>query len=118
MPSALEPNQGVRRLRAQPVLRNAMIHEQLELWRPTFLMIHGARQMPPRKHLFRERLLKGVAAEAKNYCSRVHILKKRSTDRAERLTKYERAQAASSVFPSSLEDARQSGNLGRVNIIR
>jgi hypothetical protein len=55
--------------------------------------------MPPRRNLLRERLLKGVAAEAKNYRARVQILKERPTDRAEKLTKYDRAQAVVQRFP-------------------
>jgi len=55
--------------------------------------------MPSRKNLLRERLLEGVAAEAKNYRIRVQILKKRPTDRAEKLTKYERAREVVKRFP-------------------
>jgi hypothetical protein len=36
---------------------------------------------------------------AKNYRARVQILNKRPTDRAEKLTKYERAQAVIKRFP-------------------
>src|ERR1700693_6289497 len=66
---------GVRSYRRKGNSSDILIHRRLrpllELWRPTFLVIPGARQMPPRKTLLRERLLKGVAAEAKNYRARV-----------------------------------------------
>jgi hypothetical protein len=94
---------GVRRCRSEgnpaDVLIRRRLRPLLELWRPMFLVIHGERQIPPRKDLLRERLLKGVVAEAKNYRARVQILKKRPTDRAEKLTKYERAQAVVKRFP-------------------
>jgi hypothetical protein len=88
-----------RKGNSRDVLIQRRLRPLLERWRPTFVMIHGARQMPPRKHLLRERLLKGVVAEAKNYRARVQILKKWPTGRAERLTKYERAQAVVQCFP-------------------
>jgi hypothetical protein len=94
---------GVRSYRRKGKSRDVLIQRRLRpllaLWRPTFLMIRGARQKSPRKHLLQERILKGVAAEAKNYRARVHILKKWPTDRAEKLTKYERAQAVIKHFP-------------------
>ena len=93
---------GVRSCRrkgnSSDVLIQRRLRPLLELWRPTFLMIR-ARQMPPKKHFLRERLLKGVAAEAKNYHARVQILKKRPTYRTEKLTKYERAQTVVQRFP-------------------
>ena len=63
------------------------------------MVIRGVRRMSPRKSLFRERLLKRVVAEAKNYRARVQIIKKRPTDRAVKLTKYERAQKVVQRFP-------------------
>ena len=88
-----------RKGNSSDVLIQTRLRPLLELWRPTFLVIHGARQMPSRKNLLRERLLEGVAAEAKNYRIRVQILKKRPTDRAEKLTKYERAREVVKRFP-------------------
>jgi hypothetical protein len=55
--------------------------------------------MPPRQKLPREIFLRGVAAEAKNYRASVQILKKWPTDRAEKLTKHQHAQAVIERFP-------------------
>jgi len=88
-----------RKGNSSEVLIQRRLRPLLELWRPKFLVIHGARQIPPRKHLLRERLLKGVAVEAKNYRARVQIIKKRPTDRAEKITKYERAREVVKHFP-------------------
>ncbi len=94
---------GVRSYRrkgnSSDVLIQRRLRPLLALWRPTLLVIRGTRQMPPRQKLPRERYLKGIAVEAKNYRARVHILKKRSTDRAERLTNYASAQAVVQRFP-------------------
>jgi hypothetical protein len=81
------------------VLIRRRLRPLLELWSPTLLVIHAARQIPPRKKLVRERLLKGVVAEAKKQRARVQMLKKRPADLAEKLTKYERAQAVVKRFP-------------------
>ena len=91
---------GVRR-KGTPadVLVRRRLKPLLELWRPTFIVIRGPRQIQPRQKSLRGRLLKGVVAEAKNYRARVQILKERPTDRAEKLTKYERAQAVVKLFP-------------------
>jgi hypothetical protein len=81
------------------VLIRRRLRPLLALWKPSLLVIRGVRRMSPRKSLFRERLLKRVVAEAKNYRARVQIIKKRPTDRAVKLTKYERAQKVVQRFP-------------------
>jgi hypothetical protein len=55
--------------------------------------------MPPRQKLPRERFLRGVAVEAKNYRASVQILTKLPINRAEKLTKHQRAQAVIERFP-------------------
>src|SRR6266446_4480036 len=93
---------GVRSYRrkgnSSDVLIQRRLRPLLALWRPTLLIIGGTRQMPPRQKLPREKFLKGVAAEAKDR-AHVQILKKWPTDRAEKLTKHQRAQAVIERFP-------------------
>src|SRR6266478_3646483 len=62
------------------VLIRRRLRPLLALWKPSLLVIRGVRRMSPRKSLFRERLLKRVVAEARNYRARVQIIKKRTTD--------------------------------------
>ncbi len=81
------------------VLIRRRLRPLLALWKPSLLVIRGVRRMSPRKSLFRERLLKRVVAEARNYRARVQIIKKWPTDRAVKLTKYERAQKVVQRFP-------------------
>ena len=94
---------GVRSYRHKgnpaPVLIRKRLRPLLELWRPSLVVIRGMRQMQSGQHLLRERLLKGVAAEARTHRARVHILKEQATDRTDKLTKYERARAAAQLFP-------------------
>jgi hypothetical protein len=71
----------------------------LALWRPAVILIRGPRQTQSRQKPLRERLLKGVIAEARTHRARVQILTKRPTDRTDRLTKYECARAAVQLFP-------------------
>jgi hypothetical protein len=66
---------------------------------PTLLVIRDVRRMPLRKSLLRDRLLKQVVIEAKTQRARVQIVKTRPIDVAEKLTKYERAQAVVKLFP-------------------
>jgi len=93
---------GVRSYRRTGKPIDALIHRRLrpllELWRPMVLVIHAARQVPPRKKLLRERLLKAVVAEAKNNRVCVRILKS-AKEQAEKLTKYERAREVAKRFP-------------------
>ena len=70
----------------------------LELWRPSVIVLREPLRIRT-PNLQRNRLLKQIMMAAKSYRARVHILKKRSTDRAERLTNYERAQAVVQRFP-------------------
>ena len=70
----------------------------LELWRPSVVVLREplrSRTLNPQ----RNRLLKQITKEAKDQRARVQILKKRPTERAERLTNYERAQAVAQRFP-------------------
>src|SRR6266849_1110691 len=94
---------GVRSYRrkgnSSDVLIQRRLRPLLALWRPTLLVIGGTRQMPPRQKLPRARFLRGVAVEAKNYRASVQILKKWPIDRAEKLTKHQRAQAVIERFP-------------------
>lgn len=93
---------GVRSYRhkgnSSDILIQRRLRPLLALWRPTLLVIHGARQVPPRKNLLRERLLKGVAAEAKSYHACVRLLKS-AKERTGKLTKYERAREVVKRFP-------------------
>jgi hypothetical protein len=70
----------------------------LELWRPSVVVLRDPpriRTLNPQKN----RLLKQIMKAAKDQRARVQILKKRPTDRAERLTNYRRAQAVVERFP-------------------
>jgi hypothetical protein len=70
----------------------------LELWRPSVVVLRlplRIRTLNPQ----RNGLLKQIMKEAKDQRARVQILKKRPTDRTERLTNYERAQAVAQSFP-------------------
>jgi hypothetical protein len=96
---------GVRSYRRKGNSSDVLIQRRLrplfDLWRPTFLVISGARQMPPRKNLLRERLLKGVVAEAKNHRILVRMLKASpGEDQGKRLTKYENARRVAEQFPA------------------
>jgi hypothetical protein len=94
---------GVRSYRRKGNSADVLIRRRLRpllaLWKPSLVVIRGARQLSSRKNLLRGRLLKRVVAEARNYRARVQIIKKRPTDRAEKLTKYERAQTVVQRFP-------------------
>ena len=70
----------------------------LELWRPSVVVLREPLRigtLNPQGN----RLLKQIMKAAKNRGTRVQVLKKRPTGRAERLTKYERAQAVVQRFP-------------------
>jgi hypothetical protein len=93
---------GVRscRRKGKPsdVLIQGRLRPLLGLWKPTVLLIRGARQLSSRQQLLREGLLKGVVAEVKTY--RVCVqLRKSAEERAEKFTSYERAQEAAKRFP-------------------
>jgi hypothetical protein len=80
------------------VLIRRRLRQLLELWRPSVVVLREPlriRTLNPQ----RNRLLKQIMMAAKYQCARVQILKKRPTDRAERLTKYERALAVIKRFP-------------------
>ena len=70
----------------------------LELWRPSVVVLRETLRIrtpnPPTN-----RLLKQIIMAAKNQGARVQILKKCPTDRTEKLTKYECAQAVVKLFP-------------------
>ncbi len=80
------------------VLIRRRLRPLLELWSPTLLVIHAARQIPSRQKLLRKRFLKGVVAEAKANRVCVRILKS-AKERTEKLTKYERAREVVKRFP-------------------
>jgi len=90
---------GVRsyRRKGKPieVLLQRRLRPLLELWRPMVVVIRGARRIPSRQRLGRKRLLKGVAAEAKEYRVSVRI----GSDQVESLTKYENARRVAEHFP-------------------
>jgi hypothetical protein len=97
---------GVRscRRKGKPsdVLIQGRLRPLLGLWKPTVLLIRGARQLSSRQQLLREGLLKGVVAEAKAYRVCVQLLKS-AEERAEKLTNYERALEAAKRFPAVAE---------------
>jgi hypothetical protein len=94
---------GVRSYRRKgnpaDVLIRRRLRPLLELGKPMLLAIRDPQQLCPRQRRLREKLLRGIAKEAKAHRARVQMLKKRSTDRAEKLTKYERAQEVIKRFP-------------------
>jgi hypothetical protein len=68
----------------------------LELWGPSVLVLQNPSRM---LSLGRDRLLKQIAAEAKDHQIAVRILKKGlGADQGERLTKYENARRAAEHF--------------------
>src|SRR6266853_1721091 len=80
------------------VLIQRRLRPLLEMWNPTLLVTHTAPQLPPRQKLLRERLIKGVVAEAKSKRARVRILKS-TRGWTKNLTKYERAREVAELFP-------------------
>ena len=87
-----------RKGKPSDVLIQRRLRPLLRLWRPTLVVIRSARQPPPRQRLLREKLLKGVVAEASPYSMCVW-LPKSALLRAGKITKYERAREAAERFP-------------------
>jgi len=98
------------------VLIQRRLRPLLALWRPTLLIIGGTRQMPPRQKL-PEKVSQRSCGGGQGSCTCPDI-KKWPTDRAEKLTKHQRAQAVIERFPVLAQTLRQSENLGRVSITR
>jgi hypothetical protein len=70
----------------------------LQLWRPSVVVLREplrVRPLNPKK----KRLLTQIMTAAKSQRVRVEMLKRRPSDRAEKLTKYERSQAVVKRFP-------------------
>jgi hypothetical protein len=93
---------GVRSYRRKGKSRDVLIQRRLrpllELWRPSVVVLREPlRIQTPTPQT--NRFLKQLVTAAKNYRARVQILNKRPTDRAEKLTKYEGAQAVIKRFP-------------------
>ena len=93
---------GVRSYRRERNVADGLIRRRLkpllELWQPSVVVLREPlriRTLNPQT----DRLLKRIIMAAKNQGARVQILERRLTDRAERLTKYERAQAVVQRFP-------------------
>jgi hypothetical protein len=94
---------GVRSYRHKHNSADALIRGRLrpllDLWRPSVVVLHDPLIIrtpnPPTSKLLKKQIIKA----AKDQRARVQILKKRPTDRAERVTKYERAQAVVQRFP-------------------
>jgi hypothetical protein len=87
-----------RKGNAADVLIQRRLRPLLELWRPSVVVLREPlRIRTPNPQ--RNKLLKQIMKAAKDQRARVHILKKRPTDRAERLTKYKRAHAVAQRFP-------------------
>jgi hypothetical protein len=83
---------------AADVLVRGRLRPLLEFWRPSVVVLREPlRIRTPNPQ--RNRLLCQIMMAAKNYRARVQILKKGPADQAERLTKYERAQAVIQRFP-------------------
>ena len=93
---------GVRSYRRKGNAADGLIRRRLkpllELWRPSVIVLREPlriRTLNPQ----RNRLLKLIMVAAKDLRARVQIVKKRPTDRTEKLTKYERAQGVVQCFP-------------------
>jgi hypothetical protein len=84
------------------VLIRRRLRPLLKFWKPTFLVLRDGRGMIPRQKLLRERFLEGVVAEAETYGVCVRSPKS-AQDRAEKLTKHERARAVAKRFPVLVE---------------
>ncbi len=91
---------GVRSYRREGNPRDALIHRRLkpliEMWKPKFLVIRGARTAPPKQRLMRQRFIKRVAAEAKKY----RVCVRMGSGQLENLTKYENARRIAEHFPA------------------
>jgi len=93
---------GVRSHRRKGNSADGLIRRRLgpllALWRPSVVVLREPLRTrtpnPPTN-----RFLKQIIMAAKNQRARVQILKKRPTDRGEKLTKYQRAQAVIERFP-------------------
>jgi hypothetical protein len=71
----------------------------LELWRPSILVLGSGLGMTQTPHLRGDKLLKRIAAEARNHQVAVRMLKKRpGTDQGKKLTKHENARRAAEQF--------------------
>jgi hypothetical protein len=93
---------GVRSYRGKGNATDVLIRRRLirllELWRPSVVVLRKpVRIRTPNSPT--NRLLKQIMMVARNQSARLQILKKRPTDRAEKLTKYECAQAVIKRFP-------------------
>ena len=92
---------GVRSYRhnrnSADVLIRGRLRPLLDLWRPSVVVLHDPLRIrtpnPPTSKLLKKQIIK-AAKDA-----RVQVLKKRPTERAEKVTKYERAQAVVQRFP-------------------
>ena len=83
------PADGLIRRRLGPLLA---------LWKPSVVVLREPlRTRTPNPPI--NRFLKQIIMAAKNQRARFQILKKRPTDRADKLTKYQRAQAVIERFP-------------------
>jgi hypothetical protein len=94
---------GVRSCRRKgnsaDVLFRGRLKPLLELWKPSILIVRNGLSMTHRPHQRRDRLLRRIAAEAKNHEVAVRILKKRpSSEQGKRLTKNENARWVAEQF--------------------
>jgi hypothetical protein len=81
------------------VLVRRRLEPLLELWRPSVVVLRDPLRIRTPNPSTSRLLKKQIIMAAKNGGARVQVLKKRPTDRAEKLTKYERAQAVVRLFP-------------------
>jgi len=88
-----------RKGNSSDVLIQKRLRPLLELWRPSVVVLREPLRIrtpnPPTSRL----LKKQIMMSAKIQGARVQVLKKRPTDRTEKLTKYECAQAVVKLFP-------------------